>query len=179
MSSQEQFMNYLKSSLSKKLKEHLMKDSDLIKYDSCDLQELISARTDIILSGDIDFNMNEKRKVSGNCCTNPPPSRAVSPKDKKIINDIIKNNISFILPQENLKRKGTEAYDYYEKYKKATNYTEWIDYGGLRHHFVYEYRKGMIKTILKESGIEYKLPVSPERIQKLNEERNTLRTMIC
>ena len=178
MSSQEQFMNYLKSSLSKKLKEHLMKDSDLTKYDSCDLQELISARTDIILSGDIDFNMNEKRKVSGNSCTNPP-SRAVSPKDKKIINDIIKNNISFILPQENLKRKGTEAYDYYEKYKKATNYTEWIEYGGLRLHFVYEYRKGMIKTILKESGIEYKLPVSPERIQKLNEERNTLRTMIC
>ena len=142
MTSSDEFVNFLKSSLSQKLKDHLMKDVELIDMNIPDLEELISARTDKILSEDIDFsNMNEKKRKAN---SKKSPSRAVSQEDKNDINDIIKNNTSFTLPQENFKRKGTDAYDYYEKYKKATNYEEWIQYGGLRHHFVYEYRKKMI-----------------------------------
>lgn len=138
MTSSDEFVNFLKSSLSQKLKDHLMKDVELIDMNIPDLEELISARTDKILSEDIDFsNMNGNSKKS--------PSRAVSQEDKNDINDIIKNNTSFTLPQENLKRKGTEAYEYYEKYKKATNYTEWIECGARRDHFLYEYRKNIIK----------------------------------
>ena len=134
--------NLLKSSLSQKLKVDLMKDVELLQYEVPNLKELISETTDKILSEDIDFsNMNEKKRKAN---SKKSPSRAVSQEDKNDINDIIKNNTSFTLPQENFKRKGTDAYDYYEKYKKATNYEEWIQYGGLRHHFVYEYRKKMI-----------------------------------
>ena len=175
MTSSDEFVNYLQSSLSKKLKEHLMKDSELLQYDIPNLKELISERTDKILSEDIDFNMDKKEKKR----TNPNyKSRAISPIDKHKIKEIIKNNTSFLLSQENLKRKGTEAYDYYEKYKKATNYKEWIECGGLRHHFIYEYRKNMIQLILKDSGTDYKLPTSPEKIMGLQEESEILRNMI-
>ena len=137
MTSSDEFVHFLKSSLSQKLKDHLMKDVELIDMNIPDLEELISARTDKILSEDIDFsNMNGNSKKSS--------SRAFS-QDKNVIDDIIKNNTSFTLPQENLKRKGTEAYEYYEKYKKATNYTEWIECGARRDHFLYEYRKNIIK----------------------------------
>ena len=176
MTSSNEFVNYLQSSLSQKLKEHLMKDSELIESDIPNLKELISERTDKILSEDIDFNMNEKKNKR-----TPDPnykSRAVSPIDKHKIKEIIKNNTSFLLPQENLKRKGTEAYDYYEKYKKTTNYKEWIECGAGRHHFVYEYRKNMIQLILKDSGTDYKLPTSPEKIMGLQEESQILRNMI-
>ena len=143
MTSSDEFVNFLKSSLSQKLKDHLMKDVELIDMNIPDLEELISARTDKILSEDIDFSNMNGKKTKGN--SKKSPSRAVSQEDKNDINDIIKNNTSFTLPQENLKRKGTEAYEYYEKYKKATNYTEWIECGARRDHFLYEYRKNIIK----------------------------------
>lgn len=60
---------------------------------------------------------------------------SISPDKKIIIEDIIKNNKTFIYQNTNPKKLGKSTHDRYNIYKKATNYKEFLKLGGIRNDF--------------------------------------------
>lgn len=65
---------------------------------------------------------------------------SVSPDKKIIIEDIIKNNKSFIYQDTNPKKQGKSTYDRYNIYKTATNYKEFLKLGGIRSDFYVDFK---------------------------------------
>ena len=120
----------LKSILKNKLIINLKKDEE---FKDLNIDDLIEERVNIILDGDINFdNINNKLKVN---------DEMYFIKECMIENRLIK------FQEENPKSKGTVVYDRYERYKRATNYKEFIDLGGVNKDYYHDYRKEYLKII--------------------------------
>jgi len=83
--------------------------------------------------------------------------------------------------QENPKKKGTQSWDRYEKYKVATNYDEFVRLGGPKKDLKFDIEKGYLtldgtepipkvntpKTVKKKvEGNKIKSPKKPKKVKK-------------
>ena len=69
----------------------------------------------------------------------------LSQQDKNTINDIIKNNKSFVYQNNNPKKEGLLTYERYEKYKTAKNYKDFLKLGGIRNDFYIDFKNNYFK----------------------------------
>ena len=122
----------LKNSLKRKLTINLIKDED---FKNLNIEDLIKRVVEDKLNGDIDFNL-EKLEKSEN---------KVDTVRKKINRERLNKTIE--LNQDNPKRIDSKAYNRYEKYKSATNYTEFLELGGNNQDYNYDLEYGNLKEI--------------------------------
>tara|TARA_A100001015_G_scaffold53919_1_gene59148 strand:- start:83 stop:472 length:390 start_codon:yes stop_codon:yes gene_type:complete len=119
----------LKNSLKNRLIKDLIKDEE---FKDLDIEDLIRRTVEKKLNEDIDFNVKKSKISEDNI-------------EKKSIRERLNKTIE--INQNNPKRKGTQAYDRYEKYKKATNFKEFLDLGGSNLDYHYNIRDSHLKEL--------------------------------
>ena len=98
--------------------------------------------------------------------------------EKKILNDIRKNQKTFKFIQQNPKIQG--AYDRYEKYKCATNYNQFIEFGGKKDDLRNDLQKKYIildgidniDGILPDNNSEHSISSEISDVGEITEEVN-------
>ena len=119
----------LKDTLKNRLIKDLIKDEE---FKDLDIQDLIRRTVEKKLNGHIDFNVKKSKN---------PEDIIVKKSLRERLNKTIEIN------QNNPKREGTQAYDRYERYKKATNFTEFLELGGVNLDYHYNMRDGYLKEL--------------------------------
>ena len=119
----------LKDTLKNRLIKDLIKDEE---FKDLDIQDLIRRTVEKKLNGHIDFNIKKSKN---------PEDIIVKKSLRERLNKTIEIN------QNNPKREGTQAYDRYERYKKATNFTEFLELGGVNLDYHYNMRDGYLKEL--------------------------------
>ena len=122
----------LKNSLKNRLIKDLIKDEE---FKDLDIEDLIRRTVETKLNEDIDFNVKKSKKNNSNS------------EEKEYIKQAIKMNKKIEFINENYKHKDSTAYERYERYKKATNYEEFKELGGLPVDYDYDYTKGYLKIL--------------------------------
>ena len=128
----ENMYHYLKYTLKERLIKDLKKDED---FKDLKIEDLIEERVNIILDNQMELeNVDIIQKNNDN-------------NEMNMIKEYIKLNKSIKFQEENPKSKGTVVYDRYERYKRSSNYKEFIELGGKNDDYYYDYRKGFFKII--------------------------------
>ena len=84
------------------------------------------------LNSDIDFNIKKPKN---------PEDIVVKKSLRERLNKTIEIN------QNNPKREGTQSYDRYERYKKATNFKEFLELGGRNLDYHCDLEHGYLKEL--------------------------------
>ena len=124
-------------SLKETLKDRLIKD--LIKdeeFKDLDIEDLIKRTVEKKLNGHIDFDI-KKSNIKNNS----------NSEEKEYIKKCIIENKSIEINQNNPKNKDSTAYERYERYKKSTNYEEFIRLGGNNGDYYNDFRKEYLKIL--------------------------------
>ena len=116
----------LKNSLKNRLIKDLIKDEE---FKDSDIEDLIRRTVETKLNEDIDFNVKKSKKNNSNS------------EEKEYIKQAIKMNKKIEFINENYKHKDSTAYERYERYKKSTNYEEFIRLGGNNGDYYNDFRK--------------------------------------
>ena len=123
------FYIYLKDSLKNRLIKDLIKDEE---FKDLNIQDLIKRTVEDKLNDHIDFDVKKPKN---------PEDIIVKKSLRERLNKTIEIN------QNNPKREGTQAYDRYERYKKATNLTEFLELGGSNLDYHYNMRDDYLKEL--------------------------------
>ena len=119
----------LKDTLKNKLIKDLIKDEE---FKDLNIEDLIKRTVEDKLNSDIDFNIKKSKN---------PEDIVVKKSLRERLNKTIEIN------QNNPKREGTQSYDRYERYKKATNFKEFLELGGSNLDYHYNMRDGYLKEL--------------------------------
>ena len=126
---EETFYISLKDTLKNRLIKDLIKDEEL---KDLNIEDLIRRTVEDKLNDHIDFDVKKPKN----------PEDII---EKKSIRERLNKTIE--INQNNPKREGTQAHDRYEKYKKATNFTEFLELGGSNLDYHYNIRDGYLKEL--------------------------------
>ena len=122
----------LKNSLKNRLIKDLIKDEE---FKDLDIEDLIRRTVEKKINEDIDFDIKKSKKNNSNT------------EEKEYIKKCLIDNKSIEINQDNYKHKDSDAYQRYERYKKATNYNEFIELGGNNKDYYNDFRKEYLKIL--------------------------------
>ena len=122
----------LKNSLKNRLIKDLIKDEE---FKDLDIEDLIRRTVEKKINEDIDFDIKKSKKNNSNT------------EEKEYIKKCLIDNKSIEINQDNYKHKDSDAYQRYERYKKATNYNEFIRLGGNNKDYYSDFRKEYLKIL--------------------------------
>ena len=122
----------LKNSLKNRLIKDLIKDEE---FKDLDIEDLIRRTVEKKINEDIDFDIKKSKKNNSNT------------EEKEYIKKCLIDNKSIEINQDNYKHKDSDAYQRYERYKKATNYNEFIELGGNNKDYYSDFRKEYLKIL--------------------------------
>ena len=122
----------LKNSLKNRLIKDLIKDEEFKDFD---IEDLIRRTVEKKINEDIDFDIKKSKKNNSNT------------EEKEYIKKCLIDNKSIEINQDNYKHKDSDAYQRYERYKKATNYNEFIRLGGNNKDYYSDFRKEYLKIL--------------------------------
>ena len=123
----------LKDTLKNKLIKDLIKDEE---FKDLNIEDLIKRTVEDKLNSDIDFNI-KKSNIKNNIIN----------EEKEYIKKCMNENKDIKFNQDNPKNNNTSAYHRYERYKKATNYDEFIELGGDNKDYYSDFRKEYLKIL--------------------------------
>ena len=123
----------LKNSLKNRLIKDLIKDEE---FKDLDIEDLIRRTVEKKINEDIDFDI-KKSNIKNNS----------NSEEKEYIKKCIIENKTIELNQNNPKNNSGTAYHRYEIYKKATNYEEFIRFGGNNGDYYNDLRKEYLKIL--------------------------------
>ena len=126
---EDTFYISLKETLKNRLIKDLIKDKE---FKDLNIQDLIKRTVEDKLNDHIDFDVKKPKN----------PEDII---EKKSIRERLNKTIE--INQNNPKREGSKAYDRYERYKKATNFTEFLELGGSNLDYHYNIRDGYLKEL--------------------------------
>ena len=129
---EDSFYISLKDTLKNRLIKDLIKDEE---FKDLDIEDLIKRTVEKKLNEDIDFNVKKSKKNNSNS------------EEKEYIKQAMKMNKKIEFINENYKHKDSTAYERYERYKKSTNYEEFIRLGGNNGDYYNDFRKDYLKIL--------------------------------
>ena len=122
----------LKDTLKNRLIKDLIKDEE---FKDLNIEDLIKRTVEDKLNSDIDFNVKKSNIKNNNI------------SEKEYIKKCMIENKSIEINQYNPKNKESDVYDRYERYKKSTNYEEFIRLGGNNGDYYNDFRKEYLKIL--------------------------------
>ena len=129
---EDSFYISLKDTLKNRLIKDLIKDEE---FKHLDIEDMIRRTVETKLNEDIDFNVKKSKKNNSNS------------EEKEYIKQAMKMNRKIEFINDNYKHKDSTAYQRYERYKKATNYEEFIRLGGNNGDYYNDFRKEYLKIL--------------------------------